>query len=87
MKWTHLWPIPKPGPVIRNDEGMIDFHVIGELRDNPRHLLMRGDDGRYYDYNLEDGGISPAKLDASWAVDVNCPTPVLISAPIESIAS
>lgn len=87
MKWMRLWPIPKPCAITRDDDGMIDFHVIGELRDNPRHLLMYGADGQYYGYDLNTGEISPIDLDASWAVDVNRPAPLLISAPIESIAS
>jgi hypothetical protein len=87
MNWMRLWPLPKPSPITRDDTGMIDFRVIGELRDNPRNLLLHGDDGQYYGYNLDTGDIAPIELDASWAVDVNCPTTMRIIAPIESIAS
>jgi hypothetical protein len=87
MKWMRLWPVPKSLPATRNDDSMINLHVIGELRDNPRHLLVHGDDGQYYGYDLATGEISRIDLDASWAVDVDRPVPVLISAPIDSIAS
>jgi hypothetical protein len=66
---------------------MIDFHVIGELRDNPRHLLMHGDDGRCYGYDLESGEIRPIEPDESWAIDVTCPTAMHVVAPAESIVS
>lgn len=66
---------------------MIDFQVIGELRDNPRHLLMHGDDGRYYGYDLEAGEIHPIEPDESWSIDLTCPRPKGFTAPAESIAS
>jgi hypothetical protein len=91
--WTRLWPTTFGATSDRrtgddcDDERMIDFQVIGELRDNPRHLLMHGDDGRYYGYDLESGEIRPIEPDESWAIDVNCPTAMHFAAPVESIAS
>lgn len=91
--WTRRWPAPIKAITNRQigdtgaDERLIDFQVIGELRDNPRHLLMHGDDGRYYDYDLESGEIHAIEPDESWAVDINCPTAMHFVAPMESIAS
>lgn len=87
--WTRLWPTTTTRQISGDDANvaMIDFRVIGELRANPRHLLMHGDDGRYYGYDLETGEIRPIELDESWALDVSCPTTLHIVAPAESIAS
>lgn len=91
--WTRRWPTSirattnRRTAEIDEDEQMIDFQVIGELRDDPRHLLMHGDDGRYYDYDLESGEIHPIEPDESWAVDMNCPMSMHFVAPADSIAS
>lgn len=91
--WTRRWPTTFGATTNRrskgtgDEEGMVDFHVIGELRDNPRHLLMHGDDGRYYGYDLDSGEIHPIEPDGRWAVDINCPTAMHFVAPVESIAS
>lgn len=47
-----------------------DFQVIGELRDNPHHLLLLGNDGQCYAYDIVTGEIDPLDPDESWAVDV-----------------
>ena len=48
----------------------IDFQVIGELRTNPHHLLLLGNDGACYAYDIVGGGIDPLEPDDSWSVDV-----------------
>lgn len=48
-----------------------DFQVIGELRDNPHALLLMGDDGQCYAYDIIDGEITPLEPDDSWAVDTS----------------
>lgn len=45
------------------------FQVIGELRDNPHHLMLLGDDGQCYAYDITSGEIMPMEPDDSWAVD------------------
>lgn len=91
--WTRRWPTTIKATTDRRsadtgaDERMVDFQVIGELRDNPRHLLMHGDDGRYYGYDLESGEIRLIEPDESWAVDITCPTAMQFVAPLGSIAS
>ena len=47
----------------------IAFRVIGELKSDPRRLLLEGDDGRWYDYDLALGTVAPADPSAAWAVD------------------
>lgn len=49
---------------------IVDFQVIGELRDNPQHLLLQGDDGMFYSYNIDSGEINSLNLDDSWSVDL-----------------
>ncbi len=46
-----------------------DFVVLGERRDDPSQLLLRGDDGDFYAYDLATGHVSAIKVDAAWAVD------------------
>lgn len=56
---------------------MIDvcsFQVIGELKDNPELLLLIGDDGQCYAYDVIHSDITPLELDDSWAVDVAFPS-------------
>lgn len=87
--WRRLRPTATTGQISTDDEhdAMIAFHVIGELRTNPRHLLVHGDDGRYYGYDLETGDIRPIELDERWMVDVACPMGLRIVSRSESIAS
>jgi len=48
----------------------IDFQVIGELRNNPQHLLLQGGDGLFYSYDIVKGEIEPLEPDDSWTVDL-----------------
>ena len=48
----------------------IEFQVIGELRNNPHRLLLLGNDGACYAYDIVGGGIDPLEPDDSWSVDV-----------------
>lgn len=48
----------------------IEFQVIGELRKNPHHLLLLGNDGACYAYDIVGGGIDLLQPDDSWSVDV-----------------
>lgn len=46
-----------------------DFEVIGEHRIDPARLLLFGEDGRFYAFNLHDGESSPTQLSDEWIVD------------------
>lgn len=46
-----------------------DFQVIGELRSDPHHLLLLGDDGECYAMDAVSGEIAPLEPDDAWAVD------------------
>jgi len=48
----------------------VEFHVIGELKTNPHHLLMLGDDGHCYGYDTLTGEINELVPDDSWAMDM-----------------
>lgn len=47
----------------------IEFSVVGEHRDGHGHLLLLGDDGRFYEYVMSQCEVSPTELDASWEID------------------
>lgn len=64
-----------------------DFQVIGELRDNPHHLLLLGDDGQCYAYDIISGEIAPLEPDDSWTVDVADRPLTLTDMPRELAAS
>lgn len=66
---------------------MIEFHVIGELRDDPGHLLVIDGDGQCYDFDIALDEIVPIEIDGSWAVDVVEAPIVVIEAPAEMVAS
>lgn len=51
-----------------------DFEVIGELKDNAHQLLLMGDDGRCYAYDLDGGEITLLEPDDFWKVDTFFPT-------------
>jgi hypothetical protein len=40
--------------------------VVGEDRDDPRHLLLLGDDGLYYSWSLLDDAAEPVEPDQRW---------------------
>lgn len=46
-----------------------DFVVLGERRDDPSQLLLRGDDGGFYAYDLTTGRVSAIEVDAAWTMD------------------
>lgn len=46
-----------------------EYNVIGERKDDDQHLLVVGDDGRYYDYSLAGETMEPVEPDDSWQVD------------------
>ena len=48
----------------------VDFQVIGELKDDPNHLLLLGDDRHWYDFDIASGSITPIEPSDAWAVDL-----------------
>ena len=64
----------------------IDFQVIGELRNNPNHLLLLGDDGRCYCFDVRLDRIAPLDPDDDWAVDVAGHGPLYLGLPEEMLA-
>ena len=45
--------------------------VVGESRDDPDCLLLRGEDGRHYRYQLTDGTTLPVVPDEAWVIDTD----------------
>ena len=64
-----------------------EYQVIGELKENPHHLLLVGDDGQCYAYDLVSGEIQPLQPDDSWAVDVAHPALIRGASSENRIAS
>ena len=67
-------------------QGNIDFQVIGELKSDPGHLLLVGDDRQWYGYDLALRAIIPIEPSGSWfdianqvAIRVEVPRTVLAS--------
>lgn len=48
----------------------VEFQVIGELRNDPHHLLLLGSDGHSYGCDIISGDIRELEADDSWAVDI-----------------
>jgi hypothetical protein len=46
-----------------------EYNVIGEHKTDEHHLLVIGDDGRYYDYSLTSERVQPVEIDHNWKVD------------------
>ncbi|HEV2126683.1 MAG TPA: hypothetical protein VGW38_28315 [Chloroflexota bacterium] len=69
------------------DLDAVEFQVIGELGNDPGHLLLMCGDGRWYDYDLVSEKISPITPDDSWAVDVIDNGSVMVKAERELVAS
>ncbi len=46
-----------------------EFNVIGERKDDDLHLLVRGEDGKHYDYSLTSEQVSPVDPDERWTLD------------------
>ena len=64
---------------------MIEFNVIGEMRNDPGHLLLLDRDGQCYDYDIVLDEIAPVEADGKWAVDVIEEGSLVIAAPEEKI--
>jgi hypothetical protein len=89
---TRHWPqvarrSPRAGPKACGESDVCDFQVIGALKDNPLQLLLMGDDGQCYAYNLATGDIATLDPDDSWSVDVSLPTSPRASIVTHKIAS
>jgi hypothetical protein len=69
------------------DPEIVNFRVIGELKRNPHLLLLLGDDGKYYGYDIIGGTIDLLDPDDSWAMDVIENTPLRMDTNIEMLAS
>jgi hypothetical protein len=65
----------------------IDFEVIGELRDNPHHLLLLGDDGQCYCFDITLDRITPLDPDDSWSVDIGDASAGHLALPPDLLAS
>lgn len=65
----------------------IDFQVIGQLKSDPGHLLLMGDDGCWYDYDISAGSITPIDVTDSWAVDVSDQVALRLEIPKDVLAS
>jgi hypothetical protein len=65
----------------------IEFKVIGELRDDPGHLLLLDRDGQCYDYDLSRDEIVPVDPGGMWSVDVIENTGLVVEALVENVAS
>lgn len=50
------------------------FAVVGEHEENPDRLLLLGDDGRYYQYDLSTEATAPVEPEVGWVVDYELPT-------------
>lgn len=59
------------GPAAADGEPVVPpvLAVIGENRDDPDRLLLLGDDGRHYQYQLSDGTTLPVIPDDAWVID------------------
>ena len=47
------------------------FSVVGHHAEDPGLLLLRGEDGRYYEINLDDGVPNVVELSANWLLDLD----------------
>lgn len=70
-----------------NDKDVCDFQVIGELKDNAQQLLLMGNDGQYYAYDLVTGDIVALSPDDTWSVDINFATLPHTHLPPAKVAS
>lgn len=50
-------------------DGVCEFEVIGELKDDPRRLMVLGDDGQCYALDIRTGQVTPLEPDDAWSVD------------------
>lgn len=58
-----------------NDPVTTDFVVLGERRDDPSKLLLRGDDGELYVYDLGTAHVMSAEADENWTLDARSRAP------------
>jgi hypothetical protein len=63
----------------------VDFQVIGESKANPDQLLLLGDDGQVYAFNLTSGETTPLLPGDAWARDLLAPP--LLESPSDAAAS
>lgn len=49
------------------------FAVVGERRDDSDRLLLLGEDGQHYQYELMAGTTTPIVPDDAWIIDANPP--------------
>jgi hypothetical protein len=70
----------------RDQSDVCDFEVIGELKSNPKYLLLRGCDGRFYAMDPSVGELEHLEPDDSWAMDVPGHTTMRIELSREVIA-
>lgn len=47
--------------------------VVGEDRNDPRHLLLLGDDGLFYAWSLLDDDTAPVEPDQRWRLTAPLP--------------
>jgi hypothetical protein len=45
------------------------YEVVGEHVSDPTHLLVIGDDGRFYDLDLLNGKVEPTEYSDAWVID------------------
>jgi len=50
-------------------EAPCNYEVVGEHLSDPTHLLVMGDDGRFYSLNLLDGQTQPTEVSDEWVLD------------------
>lgn len=61
---------------------IVDFHVIGELKSDPKSLLLLGDDGQCYAFDMVTEEMHALRPDESRAVDVIDDRPSGLSLPV-----
>jgi hypothetical protein len=64
----------------------IDFQVIGELKADPGHLLLMGDDGQWYDYEIASGEVTRIEPSDAWTVDVTDKVALRLEVPRDILA-
>lgn len=65
----------------------VDFQVIGELKADPGHLLLMGDDGQWYDYDIASGEFTRIEPSDVWAVDITDRVALRMEVPRDILAS
>lgn len=63
------------------------YRVVGELRDDPGHLLLTSPDGRWYDYDIARGTVVPAEPADAWTMDVEEGAEVRIWTPASRVVA